>query len=58
MIIGISGISGSGKTTLIKRLEKVLLATSIHWDEYDGISEGPEDYVKWRRCCISPSRQL
>ena len=47
MIIGISGISGSGKTSLIKRLESNLQATCLFWDEYDEISQGPEDYVEW-----------
>ena len=47
IVIGISGISGAGKSTLIKKLAKTLQATSIFWDEYDEISQGPQDYVKW-----------
>lgn len=46
-IIGISGVSGSGKTTLSQSLGKALNATTIFWDDYDPISEGPSDYVKW-----------
>lgn len=46
-IIGISGVSGSGKTTLADALGKALNATTIFWDDYDPISEGPSDYVKW-----------
>lgn len=46
-VIGISGISGAGKSTLIKRLESTLSATALFWDEFDDISQGPEDYVEW-----------
>ncbi len=46
-IIAISGISGAGKSTLIKELAKPLRATTIFWDDFDEISKGPEDYVKW-----------
>jgi uridine kinase len=47
MIVGMSGISGAGKSTLMRRLESSLQATCLFWDEYDEISQGPEDYVKW-----------
>ncbi len=47
LIIGISGISGAGKSTLIKRLAETLQATTIFWDDYDEISQAPEDYVEW-----------
>lgn len=47
LIIGISGISGAGKSTLIKRLSKILHATTIFWDDYDEISQAPQDYVEW-----------
>lgn len=46
-IIGICGISGAGKTTLVKALSKALKATALFWDDYDDISTGPYDYVKW-----------
>lgn len=46
-IIGISGISGSGKTTLTQALVHRLNATAIFWDEYDEISESPDDYAAW-----------
>ena len=46
-IIGISGISGSGKSFLAKKLGKTLNATTIFWDDFDDISEGPADYIKW-----------
>lgn len=47
IVIGVSGISGAGKSTLIKRLAKTLQVTFLIWDDYDEISQGPEDYVKW-----------
>lgn len=46
-IIGISGIAGSGKSTLAKALVNKLEATLIAWDDYDGISVSPSDYVVW-----------
>ena len=46
-VIGISGISGAGKTSLLRKLEQTLQATTLFWDDYDGISQGPKDYVKW-----------
>ncbi|EFB40715.1 MULTISPECIES: AAA family ATPase [Parachlamydia] len=46
-VIGISGISGAGKSTLTKRLAKTLNATALFWDDFDEISQGPEDYVHW-----------
>jgi uridine kinase len=47
IVIGISGISGAGKSTLTKRLAETLQATFLFWDDYDEISQGPGDYVKW-----------
>ncbi len=47
IIIGISGVSGSGKTVIAKELSTKLKATSIHWDDYEEISEFPSDYIKW-----------
>jgi uridine kinase len=46
-IVGISGVSGSGKTTLAQSLGKAVNATTIFWDDFDPISEGPSDYVEW-----------
>jgi uridine kinase len=46
-IIGISGVSGSGKTTLAKKLKRILHATTIFWDDFDTISQSPNDYVEW-----------
>jgi len=46
-VIGISGKTGAGKTTLTKALAQALQATTVHWDDFDEISEGPEDYVDW-----------
>jgi uridine kinase len=47
IIIGISGISGAGKSTLIRRLAETLQSTTIFWNDYDEISQGPQDYVEW-----------
>lgn len=47
LIVGISGISGAGKSSLIRKLACTLQATALFWDEYDEISQGPQDYVKW-----------
>ena len=47
IIIGVSGISGAGKSTLINKLAQTLQATAIFWDDYDEISQGPQDYVQW-----------
>lgn len=47
IIIGISGISGAGKSTLIKKLADTLQAIFLIWDDFDEISQQPEDYVKW-----------
>ncbi|MDF3047210.1 MAG: hypothetical protein K0R73_328 [Candidatus Midichloriaceae bacterium] len=46
-IIGVSGKTGAGKTTLCAMLIKQLKATLIVWDDYDDISEEPEDYIAW-----------
>lgn len=46
-VIGISGISGAGKTTLVKKLAATLNATALFWDDFDSISQSPEDYVEW-----------
>lgn len=46
-IIGISGISGAGTTTTTKALGKLLHATTIFWDDFDFISQAPDDYVEW-----------
>lgn len=46
-IIGISGVGGSGKTTLVEALGKVLKATTVLWDDYDPLSQGPDDYIAW-----------
>jgi uridine kinase len=47
LIIGISGISRAGKSSLINRLAKPLQATTIFWDDYDEISQAPQNYVEW-----------
>lgn len=47
LIIGISGISGAGKSTLINKLAKALHSTTIFWDDFDEISQAPQDYVEW-----------
>ncbi len=46
-IIGISGISGAGTTTITKALGKFYNASTIFWDDFDDISESPDDYVLW-----------
>lgn len=46
-IIGISGISGAGTTTTTKALAQLFHATALYWDDFDDISQGPDDYVEW-----------
>lgn len=46
-VIGIAGISGAGKTTLVKKLAATLETTALFWDDFDSISQSPEDYVEW-----------
>ena len=46
-IIGISGKTGAGKSTLSKLLANELPATLISWDDYDDISEEPNDFIAW-----------
>ncbi len=46
-IIGLSGISGAGKTTLTRSLSEYLNATEVVWDDFDAISQAPDDYVDW-----------
>lgn len=46
-VIGISGISGAGTTTVTTALGEILKATTIFWDDFDEISQGPDDYVEW-----------
>lgn len=46
-VIGISGNMGSGKTTLTRVLATTLNSTALHWDDFDEISNGPDDYVDW-----------
>ncbi|KTD27033.1 uridine kinase [Legionella maceachernii] len=46
-IIGISGNTGAGKTTLSTALATDLKSPVIAWDDFDAISNGPEDYVDW-----------
>lgn len=48
-IIGISGVTGVGKTTLSNALALELKATSLFWDHFDDISNGPSNYVEWYR---------
>lgn len=46
-VVAISGVTGAGKPTLAKALSASLEATLISWDDFDDISQGPEDYVDW-----------
>lgn len=46
-IIGISGNMGAGKSTLTMELARDLQSTFLGWDEFDEISNGPDDYVDW-----------
>jgi len=46
-IIGITGKTGAGKTTLAQDLASVLETTLLCWDDFDSISQGPDDYVDW-----------
>jgi uridine kinase len=49
MIIGVCGITGAGKSALVDRLAETLSGIAVHWDDFDPISEAPEDYVEWVR---------
>lgn len=46
-IIGISGKTGAGKTTLAHALASVLNASMVCWDDFDDISQSPDDYIDW-----------
>lgn len=46
-IIGISGISGAGTTTITEALGAKLNVTTVHWDDFDNISQSPQDYLEW-----------
>ncbi|HEM7073862.1 TPA: AAA family ATPase [Legionella pneumophila] len=46
-IIGISGNMGAGKSTLTLELAKKLHGTFLCWDDFDEISNGPQDYIDW-----------
>lgn len=46
-IIAVAGITGSGKTAVTGELAKRLGATVVSWDDYEDISDGPENYVEW-----------
>jgi len=46
-IIGISGNMGAGKSTLTKALATDLYSSLLSWDDFDEISNGPEDYIDW-----------
>ena len=46
-IIGISGNTGAGKTTLTIELAKDFQSSFIVWDDFDEISQAPEDYIDW-----------
>lgn len=49
MIIAISGISGAGKTTLTRALAERFRSCHLSWDDFDGISGHPDDYLDWHR---------
>jgi uridine kinase len=46
-IIGISCKTGAGKSTIYKLLANELKATLISWDDYDDISQEPDDFIAW-----------
>lgn len=46
-IIGISGNMGAGKSTLTMALARELHSSFLCWDDFDEISNGPEDYIDW-----------
>lgn len=46
-IIGISGVTGAGKSTLAKALAGDLKSTLVSWDDFDNVSQDPEDFIVW-----------
>lgn len=46
-IIGISGNMGAGKSTLTRELARDLQSSILSWDDFDEISNGPDDYIDW-----------
>lgn len=46
-IIGIGGVSAAGKSTLCQALANALGATVILWDDYEKLSEEPDNYLEW-----------
>lgn len=47
LVVAISGNMGAGKTTLSRGLAQHYNATYLGWDDFDGISTWPEDYIQW-----------
>ena len=46
-IIGISGNMGAGKSTLTMELARELHGSFLCWDDFDEVSNGPQDYIDW-----------
>lgn len=46
-IVGISGVGGAGKSVLTNALGNRLNATTLFWDDFDEISQDPNDYIEW-----------
>jgi len=46
-VVAIASVSGGGKTTLVKKTAELLNGTTLFFDDYQSVSQYPEDSQKW-----------
>ena len=46
-MVAVSSAPGGGKTTLVTGVAELLGATMLFFDDYEGVSEYPQDMKKW-----------